>query len=63
MRLGKYDFEVPYDDSTVHYLRKIAAGKVPQNEIYQWISRHAKETNKEPSPEIQAFISLLEKVV
>ena len=62
LRLGKYDFEVPYDDSTVHYLKKIAAGKVQQDEIYQWIHRYAKKTEEKPSAEIRAFINLLEKV-
>jgi death-on-curing family protein len=62
LRLGRYDFTVNYDDA-VHYLKKIAAGKVPFNEVYSWIHRHAQPTKEEPPEEIMKFISLLEKIV
>ena len=58
--LGKYDFEINYDDA-VHYLRKIAAGKVPFKEVFAWVHKHAKESNNEPYEEIKHFVELLKK--
>ncbi len=58
---GGYSFEVDYDYAC-DYIRKIAAGQVKENKVFEWIKKHSKQTEKESNGELGEFVKLLQNL-